>query len=214
VGTASLVFSPSALNISAALNLPGIAGVSLSGSYNASGLWGLSFVGHFNVAGFGVGGWLTLGPSGGAVNATLDVGVLGIHANVHGSVQSNGSFSFTASAAVNIDILSGSIDFTLNNNGFSAHLHAQAGAIAHIGWWVFSGDVGATVTVDVSFGIRNDGYFWATGSFTATLSLLVSGSVSIGFYMDNHHLSLHMSDIGFSVWGVSFSPFSDITINY
>jgi hypothetical protein len=214
LGNAFLVFTASQINIFASLNLPNIAGVNLGGYINSGGGWWFGFYGQFNVLGFGINGGVNFNSSGVTVAASVDVAVLGTHANVRGSISANGQFSLTASAGVNLGVLGVGIDFALNNGGFSAHLHAFAGYITHIGWWIFSGDVGAGVSVDVGFSIRSDGYFTASGSFNAQLSLLLTINVGIGFDLDNHHLTLHLSDIGFDIWGIGFHPFGDVTFNF
>jgi hypothetical protein len=82
------------------------------------------------------------------------------------------------------------------------------------GPWGISLTVGFRIAVDASFSVHTDGTYNASGNFTATAYLGLSLTVGIGFSLDNHTFTIRTGSIGFSIWGISFHPFSDVVIHY
>src|SRR5262249_55810682 len=122
---ATFTLTTSGVAIGAGVTVPYVGTVNMSGSIQTNGQFLLNFSGSFGINGFGGGGWLKLANTG--VTAHLDVGfgVLGLNAHLDGYILSNGQFQLTAAASLKLGPISGSLNFTMNNGGFSAQVHAS-----------------------------------------------------------------------------------------
>lgn len=191
-----------------------VAAIHVAGSISNTGAFSFTVNVGMNFAGFAAAGSLTLDNSGVRVSAQLNLGIMGFRMSFTGAVQSNGSFSFAASTGINFGPVHSSLVLTLNQGGFSAHVHADLDLTARVGFQSWSLTVGFRGTLDVNFAINTNGNFNASGNLTMTAYLGISLSVGIGFHVDNHQFCINFSEIGFSIWGVGFHPFNDACINY
>jgi len=212
---ANFNLTTSGVSVAAGVSVPYAGTAQMNGSIYTDGQFQLNFSGVLGINGFGGSGWLRLDNNG--VTAHLDVGfsVLGLQAHMDGYIRTNGQFQLTAAANLSLGPIGGNLSFTLNNSGFQAQVHAGIDLRARVdGPFGSHLDVGFRVAVDVSFAINTSGAFQASGSFTATAYLGLSLTVGIGFSLDNHTFNNHTHDIGFTVWFISFHPFSDIVVHY
>jgi hypothetical protein len=212
---ANFSLSGSVFSVSAGVSVPVVGSIHMTGTFQTNGAYTLTFSGNYGINGFGGSGTLRLDSSG--ITAHLDVGlaVLGLHGHLDGYIHSNGQFQLTASASMSLGPISGGLDLTLNNSGLSAHAHGSFDVTSTVhGPWGISLTVGFRIAVDASFSVRTDGTYNASGNFTATAYLGLSLTVGIGFSLDNHTFTIRTGDIGFSIWGISFHPFSDVVIHY
>ena len=212
-GSGSFTLSNSGLTVSATVNAI-VATINVSGSISNTGTYSFTVSTHMGFAGFGASGNLTLNNSGVSVSALLDLGFLGVRVSVSGAVHSNGTYSFNVHASLNWSVISASADFTLNQSGFSATLHAGFDLTAGVSFGAWSLRVGFRGSVDVSFSIATNGTFTASGNVQACGYLGVGVCVGIGFHLNAHQFCFNTSGIGFSLWGVSFHPFGDLCVGF
>jgi hypothetical protein len=213
--TSTFTLTTSGVSVAAGVSVPVVGTVNMGGSLAANGQYQLNFSGSLGINGFGGSGWLRLDSSG--LTAHLDVGLsaLGVQGHLDGYIHSDGQFLLTAHAGLNLGPIHGNLEFTLNNSGLTGHAAAGIDLTATVhGPFGSHLDVGFRVGVDVSFAIATNGTFHASGTFTATAYLGLSLSVGIGFNLDNHTFTIHTHDIGFTVWFISFHPFSDVVVSY
>jgi hypothetical protein len=171
-----------------------------------------------NLAAFSASGTVTLNNSGVYVTGQLATPVMGFRMGFSGAVDVHGYFSFTANTGLTFGPISASLTLTLAHTptytGFSAHVHAGLDVTARISFLFFSLTVGFRGSFDVGFTIQTDGSFHAAGSFQMCGYLGVTVCVGLGFSIDNHQFCIRTSQIGFSLWGVSFHPFADLCFGY
>ena len=213
-GSGSFTLSNSGVSFSGSVNVL-VASINVSGSISSSGSFQFTATANLSFAGYtAASGSVTLSNSGVSVSATLDVGIMGVHMGVSGAVHSDGSFSFSSTASVGFSAISGSLSLTLTNSGLSAQFHAGVDLSTGINFGAWSLTIGVSGSFDVGFAVDTSGGFSANGNFTVTAYAGISLSVGIGFSINNSQITIKTGDIGFSVWGIGFHPFSDITINY
>jgi hypothetical protein len=213
-GSGSFTLTNSGLSFSGSVNVL-VATINVSGSISSAGVFQFVVSTRMSFAGFGAGGSVTLRNNGLSVSATFDVNVLGYRMSVSGTVNANGTYTFTAHFSnINFGPVSSGLDLTLTNHGLSAHVHAAVDVSTSVSFGFWSLRVGFRGSFDVSFNINTNGTYSASGTFAMTAYAGISLSVGIGFSIDNHHFTIKTSSIGFSVWGIGFHPFPDATLSY
>jgi hypothetical protein len=212
-GSGSFTLRNSGLTVSASVNVR-VAQISVTGSVSSSGAFSFTVNTSMSFAGFSASGSLTLNNNGVTVSATLGIRPFNVGISFSGSVFSNGNFSFSVHAGFNWFGIGASVDFTLNQGGFSAHLHAGFDLTAGISFGPWSLRVGFRGSVDVNFGIQTNGNFSASGNIQACAYLGIGICVGIGFRVNTHQFCFLTSGIGFSLWGVGFHPFGDLCVNF
>lgn len=158
-GTPLEVFKPrTAIDIDAYINRTGAFRLTGSGSYNP-GLYTMN-------------GSVVVDNAGARASGTMRA--LGTNVRVTGSVLSDGRFSLTGNANVNLGPLSGRGNFTLRNTGSAVSF--GAGMNSTLATTISGVSVGGSVSANIAIGVNSRGLNYS-GSGSANLFV---GAISIG----------------------------------
>ncbi len=154
-----------------------VASVAFSGSVDIHGNYSLTGTANVNLAGFPVAtASFTLNNSGVRFSASINVFVATV--SFSGSVATNGTFSLTGTANVNLaGFGTTSASFTINNSGvsFSTTINVHVATVNFSGTVATNGNFRVTGSASVGFA-----GFGGSGSFTLTNSgLTVSATVNV-----------------------------------
>jgi hypothetical protein len=140
--------------------------------------------------------------------------VMGFQANFNGRVNTNGTFSFTASTGLNFGPIRTNLSLTLSNTGFRASIGATLDLSETVRFLAWSLRVGFRGSFNVSANINTNGTFSAGGNMSMCAYLGIGGCVGIGFGVNNSEIWINTQNIGFSIWGVGFHPFGRLRFTY